>query len=62
MEYRLLIDGQWVTTGDWIEVKNKYSGASLGAIAAAGRGQVDAALDAARRGATAMAEMPARRL
>jgi len=61
MEYRLLIDGQWVTTGDWIEVKNKYSGASLGAIAAAGRGQVDAALDAARRGATAMAEMPAHR-
>src|SRR3990172_5531372 len=61
MEYRLLIDGQWVTTGDWIEVKNKYSGASLGAVAAAGRGQVDAALDAARRGATAMAEMPAHR-
>jgi acyl-CoA reductase-like NAD-dependent aldehyde dehydrogenase len=59
MEYRLLIDGQWVTTGEWIEIKNKYSGASLGAIAAAGRGQVDAALDAARRGATAMAEMPA---
>jgi acyl-CoA reductase-like NAD-dependent aldehyde dehydrogenase len=61
MEYRLLIDGRWVTTGEWIEVKNKYNGASLGAIAAAGREQVDAALDAARRGAATMAEMPAHR-
>ena len=61
MEYRLLIDGQWLATGEWIEVKNKYSGASLGAVAAAGRAQVDAALEAARRGAAAMAEMPAHR-
>jgi acyl-CoA reductase-like NAD-dependent aldehyde dehydrogenase len=61
MEYRLLIDGQWVSTGEWIEVKNKYNGASLGAVAAAGRAQVDAALEAARRGAAAMAEMPAHR-
>jgi acyl-CoA reductase-like NAD-dependent aldehyde dehydrogenase len=61
MEHRLLIDGQWVATGEWIEVKNKYSGESLGAIAAAGRDQVDAALEAAGRGAAAMAEMPAHR-
>ena len=61
MEYRLLIDGRWLATGEWIEVKNKYSGASLGAVAAAGRAQVDAALEAARRGAAAMAEMPAHR-
>ena len=61
MEYRLLIDGQWLATGEWIEVKNKYSGASLGAVAAAGRAQVDDALEAARRGAAAMAEMPAHR-
>ncbi len=61
MEYRLLIDGQWVTTGEWIEVTNKYSGASLGAIAAAGREQVDAAIAAAQRGAAVMAEMPAHR-
>src|SRR3990172_7423717 len=61
MEYRLLIDGQWVTTGDWIEVKNKYSGASLGAVAAAGRGQVDAAREGAGRGAAAREEMPAHR-
>ena len=61
MEYRLLIDGQWLATGEWIEVKNKYSGASLGAVAAAGRAQIDDALEAARRGAAAMAEMPAHR-
>ena len=61
MEYRLLIDGRWLATGEWIEVKNKYSGASLGAVAAAGRAQVDDALEAARRGAAAMAEMPAHR-
>jgi acyl-CoA reductase-like NAD-dependent aldehyde dehydrogenase len=61
MEYRLLIDNRWVDTGEWIEVKNKYSGASLGAIAAAGRDQVEAAIRAARRGAATMAEMPAHR-
>ena len=61
MEYRLLIDGQWITTGDWTEIKNKYSGESLGAIATAGRQQVDAALTAARRGAQQMAELPAHR-
>jgi acyl-CoA reductase-like NAD-dependent aldehyde dehydrogenase len=61
MEYRLLIDGQWVATGEWIEVKNKYSGESLGAIAAAGQAEVDRAIAAARRGAAAMADMPAHR-
>jgi acyl-CoA reductase-like NAD-dependent aldehyde dehydrogenase len=61
MEHRLLIDGQWVATGEWIEVKNKYDGTSLGAIAGAGREQVDAAIAAAQRAAAVMAEMPAHR-
>jgi len=59
MEYRLLIDGQWITTGEWIEVTNKYNGESLGTIARADRDEVDAALGAAQRAAGVMAEMPA---
>jgi len=59
MEYRLLIDGQWVTTGEWIQVTNKYNGESLGSIAAAGQEHVDAAIAAAQRAAGVMAEMPA---
>ncbi len=61
MEYRLLIDGQWVTSGEWTEVRNKYDGQSLGAIAEAGEPQVEAALAAAGRAASVMADMPAHR-
>lgn len=61
MEHRLLIDGRWLATGEWIEVKNKYSGVTLGAVAVAGRDQVDAAIAAAQRAAPVLAEMPAHR-
>jgi len=61
VEHRLLIDGRWLATGEWIEVKNKYSGVTLGAVAVAGRDQVDAAIAAAQRAAPVLAEMPAHR-
>ena len=28
-EHKLLIDGEWVETGDWIEVLSPYSGALI---------------------------------
>lgn len=56
---RLLIGGKWVEGAGSIPVLNKYSGRECGSIASAGRQQVDAALDEARKAALAMAEMPA---
>ncbi len=32
MEYKLLIDGQWVGDGPSIEVKNKYNGRTVGVL------------------------------
>ena len=30
MEYKLLIDGQWIGGGNELEVKNKYNGEIVG--------------------------------
>ena len=59
MEYKLLIDGQWVNSGPLIEVKNKYDGKVIGALPAASKEQVDEAIDAAERAEDVMADMPA---
>ena len=59
MEARLLIDGQWVAGGPLLEVRNKYTGQALGAVATARREDVDAALAAAQRAAPLMADLPA---
>ena len=59
MEYKLLIDGQWVDGGSTLEVKNKYNGQTIGALPQARREDVDAALAAAERAEDIMAEMPA---
>ena len=59
MEYKLLIDGQWVDGGSTLEVKNKYSGQTIGALPQARREDVDAAIAAAERAEDIMAEMPA---
>jgi succinate-semialdehyde dehydrogenase/glutarate-semialdehyde dehydrogenase len=51
---RLLIDGQWQAgTEAPLEVTDKYTGAVIGTVESAGRGQVDAAIAAARRSFTA---------
>jgi acyl-CoA reductase-like NAD-dependent aldehyde dehydrogenase len=59
VEYKLLIDGQWAGSGAPLEVKNKYSGSTIGVLPTASRQDLDSALDAARRATDSMAEMPA---
>jgi acyl-CoA reductase-like NAD-dependent aldehyde dehydrogenase len=52
-EKRLLIDGEWVETGDWLEVRSPYSGDVVARVARAGADEAQRAVDAAAR---AMAE------
>ena len=48
-EKRLLIDGEWVETGDWLEVRSPYSGDLVGRVAKAGAEETRRAIDAAER-------------
>src|ERR671922_451683 len=58
-ERKLLLDGEWVETGEWQEVRSPYSGEVVGRIARAGADETRRAVDAAER---AMAEpLPAHR-
>ena len=59
MEYKLLIDGQWVNSGPMMEVKNKYDGKVIGSLPTASKENVDAAIDAAERAEDTMADLPA---
>ena len=59
MEYKLLIDGQWVNSGPVMEVKNKYDGKVIGTLPTASKENVEAAIDAAERAEDVMADMPA---
>jgi acyl-CoA reductase-like NAD-dependent aldehyde dehydrogenase len=52
-ERKLLIDGEWIETGDWIEVASPYSGEIIGRVAKAGADEARRAIDAAE---SAMAE------
>jgi acyl-CoA reductase-like NAD-dependent aldehyde dehydrogenase len=44
---RLLIGGEWVETGDWLDVRSPYSGAVVGRVAKAGADETRRAIDAA---------------
>jgi acyl-CoA reductase-like NAD-dependent aldehyde dehydrogenase len=59
MEYKLFIDGQWVTGGPPLEVTNKYTQDVFAVLPTARREDLDAALAAAQRAASLMADMPA---
>jgi acyl-CoA reductase-like NAD-dependent aldehyde dehydrogenase len=48
-ERKLFIDGDWVETGDWIEVRSPFSGDVVGRIAKAGADDARRAIDAAER-------------
>ena len=61
MEYKLLIDGQWLEAGSPLEVTNKYTGEVIAAIPTARQEEVDAAIGAADKAARIMARMPAHR-
>jgi acyl-CoA reductase-like NAD-dependent aldehyde dehydrogenase len=45
----LLIDGEWVETGTWVEVSSPYDGSLVARVARAGAAETGAALDAAAR-------------
>jgi acyl-CoA reductase-like NAD-dependent aldehyde dehydrogenase len=48
-ERKLLIDGQWVETGEWVEVRSPYSGEVVGRVATGGAQEAKRAVDAAAR-------------
>src|SRR5439155_14697997 len=49
VERKLLIGGEWIETGDWLEVRSPYSGEVVGRVAKAGAGETRRAIDAAER-------------
>jgi acyl-CoA reductase-like NAD-dependent aldehyde dehydrogenase len=58
-EHKLLLDGEWVETGEWVEVRSPYDGTLVSRVARAGADETRRAIDAAQR---AMAEpLPAHR-
>jgi acyl-CoA reductase-like NAD-dependent aldehyde dehydrogenase len=52
-ERKLLIAGEWVETGDWLEVRSPYDGSLVGRVAKGGADEARRAVDAAEH---AMAE------
>jgi acyl-CoA reductase-like NAD-dependent aldehyde dehydrogenase len=48
-EKRLLIGGEWIETGEWVDVRSPYSGDVVGRVAKAGARETCQALDAAER-------------
>jgi acyl-CoA reductase-like NAD-dependent aldehyde dehydrogenase len=46
---KLLIDGEWVETGDWVEVASPYDGSPVARVAKAGSAETRRAVDAAER-------------
>jgi acyl-CoA reductase-like NAD-dependent aldehyde dehydrogenase len=48
-ERKLLLDGQWIETGEWVEVASPYDGSLVARVARAGTAEARAAVDAAER-------------
>src|ERR671936_822279 len=46
-ERKLFLAGEWVETGDWVEVRSPYSGDVVGRVAKAGAAETRRAVDAA---------------
>ncbi len=46
-ERRLPIGGEWIETGDWLEVRSPYSGEVVGRVAKGGAAETRSAIDAA---------------
>jgi acyl-CoA reductase-like NAD-dependent aldehyde dehydrogenase len=45
---RLLVGGEWIETGEWIDVVSPYSGEAVGRVPSAGAAETTRALDAAQ--------------
>src|SRR6188472_341881 len=48
-ERKLLLDGDWIETGDWIDVASPYDGSLVARVAKAGPTETRSAIDAAER-------------
>ncbi len=48
-EQKLLLDGKWIESGEWIEVASPYDGTPVARVAKAGPAETRAAIDAAER-------------
>src|SRR5437660_1922019 len=48
-ERKLLIGGEWIDTGDWIDVASPYSGETVGRVTKAGADETRRAIDAAEQ-------------
>ena len=48
-ERKLLIDGEWIETGAWLEVHSPYDGSLVGRVAKGGAAEARRAVDAAER-------------
>src|SRR6187397_1041497 len=48
-ERKLLLDGAWIETGDWVDVASPYDGLLVARVAKAGAAETRAAIDAAER-------------
>ena len=46
---KLLLDGEWIETGEWIDVRSPYSGDVVGRVPKAGAAEARRAVDAAER-------------
>jgi acyl-CoA reductase-like NAD-dependent aldehyde dehydrogenase len=49
LERRLFVGGDWIETGDWLEVSSPYSGAVVGRVAKGGAAETRRAIDAAEQ-------------
>jgi acyl-CoA reductase-like NAD-dependent aldehyde dehydrogenase len=47
--HALYLDGEWVETGEWLEVRSPYNGEVVGRVAKAGAAEARRAVDAASR-------------
>jgi acyl-CoA reductase-like NAD-dependent aldehyde dehydrogenase len=48
-ERKLFLDGEWIETGEWLEVRSPYSGEVVARVAKAGAAEARHAVDAAER-------------
>ncbi|MFL5920664.1 MAG: aldehyde dehydrogenase family protein [Gaiellaceae bacterium] len=48
-ERKLFVAGEWIETGDWIEVRSPYSGEAVGRVAKGGADETRRAIDAAEQ-------------
>src|SRR5258705_12577698 len=48
-ERKLFVGGEWIETGDWLDVRSPYSGDVVGRVAKAGADEARRAIDAAER-------------